>query len=331
MQTLQVIRTIRWIQALYSEETQQFFGAVRGMMSEPENTKFTGQIISVFLEMTRNNVRINNNPQALEVLEVFSLIGLANDDFINSMFESLVHKDGGHDMFRIFYSTISRPWYRMVSCVEPFETLTTPDELKGGKLPDDIISLEIRRSSQKPHRLADLSEAAKLLEAAYTTTARAYGKNGEMQLVVVKVDSGSSIRIDCRGADAVVKHLKEFIIEAWSKFRHKRPEEVMENNKAILSSLAVFQRIAVREKDKSLSREEAEQLRRKVLSSTLGLFERGALIIDIPDEEVVNNTELLQGFRPKLLEAPKEKPAMRTRKKSVKPRSKKAATRKRKR
>jgi hypothetical protein len=123
-------------------------------------------------------------------------------------------------------------------------------------------------------------------------------------LSIIKIESGLGIRIDCKGSENVILHLKEFILESWHKIRHKRSEEVIENNKALLSSLAVIDKINQREIEKSLSPEESEQLRRKVIKNVLGLFQYGALISEIPQEEKVDNTKLLSAFSSKLLEAP---------------------------
>ena len=41
------------------------------------------------------------------------------------------------------------------------------------------------------------------------------------------------------------------------------------------------------------------------MTSVSGLFECGALIAEIPPQETVENTELLDGFAPKLLPPPK--------------------------
>ena len=107
---------------------------------------------------------------------------------------------------------------------------------------------------------------------------RAYQIKDSSTLTIVKVDSGSSIRIDCKGLGEPIKHLKDLILEAWHKLRHKRAEEVSENSKAVLGSLAVIEKINARERDNSLSKEEAEQLRRTVITSVCGLFACGAAI-----------------------------------------------------
>ena len=55
-----------------------------------------------------------------------------------------------------------------------------------------------------------------------------------------------------------------------------------------------------------MSREQGEILKRRMIEETLGLFGSGALIIEIPQQEVLDNTRLLREFSTKLLMAPKE-------------------------
>jgi len=121
------------------------------------------------------------------------------------------------------------------------------------------------------------------------------------KLTLVKIESGSEIRIDLRGMENAIKHLKDFILEVWHKLRHKRVEEVIENNKAILTSIKTIQYIDDSKKNDSLTHEEAETFKHNIIKSTLGLFEHGAVIAEIPDKEVVDNTKLLESFSPKLL------------------------------
>ena len=166
-------------------------------------------------------------------------------------------------------------------------------------MPGDVLTLNIAPQSERA-AVSVLSRSTELLNDLYEATALAYHKKAE-GLLIVKVESGSSIRLDCKGLGDVVKHLKDFILEAWHKVRHKRPEEVIENNKALLSSLAIIDHINSCVSHHGLSPEEGEALRRRVVKDALGLFECGALIAEIPAAENVNNTRLLGGFSPKLL------------------------------
>lgn len=265
------------------------------------------RLLRAFTEMAKVSTAIEQNRDAVEVLSAFGLSKILDIEFLTGL--SLASMG-----FRSESSTEPKmfpvdSWRIMISCVEPLEALTIPKELKGEKVPEDILSFEIRYVENHKPTIADLSKATELLQQLYTAVARIYGKPTEERLAIVKVESGSSIRIDCKGVAELVKHLKDFFIEAWNKLRYKRAEEVAINNKAVLSTLAVMDEIDAREKKGSLAPEEAERIRKDMLHATFGLFERCALLSDIPERETVDNTRLLSSFNPKLLPAPEPKPA----------------------
>jgi hypothetical protein len=215
----------------------------------------------------------------------------------------------------------------MIGSVDPIETLTTPEEMRTLELPETFISFEIAGIGPMNTPLLRLAKATAFAEEAYEAVCRAYGTKDGQALALVKIESGSDIRIDCKGLGEPIKHLKELILEMWHKMRHKRAEEVVENNKAVLDSLAVFEQIKKRQQEGSLSAEEAEILRRSVVSSVCGLFECGALITEIPAQETVENTKLLEGFAPKRLMPPKADGASGKKKAARKKPARKKATR----
>ncbi|MCH8098115.1 MAG: hypothetical protein IID53_13675 [Proteobacteria bacterium] len=200
---------------------------------------------------------------------------------------------------------VDHAWWVMIGSADPIEKLTTPEEMLTPELPETFISFELVSIDQENTPLPRLAKATAFAEEAYETVCRAYKIEGSGTLAVVKVESGSSIRIDCKGLGEPIKHLKDLILEAWHKLRHKRAEEVLVNNEAVLGSLAAIEQINLRVADGSLSPEEAEKLRRTIIASVCGLFECGALIAEIPSQETVENTKLLDGFVPKLLPPPK--------------------------
>lgn len=332
MQTLTIIKTIRWIDSLIDTETKDIFMGLDPIRTDQKTdvpliailTKALHQIASAAAE-------IRKNPDAVEILKAFSLDIILDGDVMADLTSKVVMGDpndrGGNEYLKIIVPN----WKNMIACVDPIDLLNTPDELKRDEKRDDIISLEIRYREDRRVDLSDLSKVAGLLQKAYETVADIYGKSTKSRLSIIKMDSGSAIRIDCKGIGEVVKHLKDFYIEAWNKLRHKRAEEIIANNKAMLSSLAVMDRIATLEKDKSIGPEKAELLRRGVLDSTLGLFECGALLTEIPSQETVDNSLLLETFSPRLLEAPKEKSTLKpSRKRKAAKRSPKKIKRKKK-
>lgn len=323
MQTQKVVKTIRWIQSLIAtKELKNFLFA--------ENIEEISRSDFVFYiqEVGRISEIILQNAYAVEVLKNFGLGFLLDRAALSKRLSWLISPErvraggGTKEPQDVKEDPIFIAWQCMIGCVTPLENLTIPKELHGDKVPENILTMEIRSPIQRATSLPQFAKAVSLIEEVYESVVRVYRTEGNGSLTIIKVGSGSVIRIDCKGLGEPIKHLKDLIIEAWYKLRHKKAEKIIENNKAILSSLAIMDEIADRERDKILEREEAEQLRRKIITSVYGLFEYGTLIAEIPEKEMVQNAQLLlSSFIPKQL-APPKKPTV-----SSKPAKKKTGTR----
>ena len=310
MQTRTVINKIRWIRSLLSGELEEWLFP-HDSAAEPRRIGFT---IANIHDASRFAELVSRDPAAVQILRAFDLSSLAiREEFIKWL-TSLVSperesksktRDDSDEKVMSRGDLIAIAWRTMIGSVDPIEKLTTPEEMRTPELPETFISFELASIDAENTPLPRLTKATVFAEEAYETVCRAYQTEGSGTLAVVKVESGSSIRIDCKGLGEPIKHLKDLILEAWHKVRHKRAEEVLENNKAIFDSLAVIERINAGERDGALSGVEAEQLRRKIITSVCGLFECGALIAEIPSQETVENTKLLGNFVPKLLPPPK--------------------------
>ena len=306
MQTRTVINKIRWIRSQLPGELEEF------LFSEPSETDpISFDVFKLTSEVSRFAELVARDAAASEILRAFGMTPLLNRNefpqWIETVFISKTRRlrQSKEENETPPSDPIAIAWRSMIRSVDPIENLTTPEEMREPELPETFISFELASVAAQNTSLARLAKATDFADQAYETVCRIYETKGSPTLAVVKVDSGSSIRIDCKGLGEPIKHLKDLILEAWHKVRHKRVEEVLENNKAVLGSLAVMEKINARERDESLSREEAEQLRRKIMTSVFGLFECGALIAEIPSQETVENTELLGGFVPKRLPPPK--------------------------
>ena len=313
MQTRTVINKIRWIRAQLSDELEQW------LFLSTESEEGGSLPISTLFAMVHDSSRfaevVSRDAASLQILRAFGLGLLADREellvWLQGRFAGS-QRHGPRDDIEterphegLPRTGIIAAWETMISSVDAIEKLTTPEEMQTTELPETFISFELVSSATENTPLSRLAKATVFAEEAYETVCRAYQTNGARTLAVVKIDSGSNIRIDCKGLGEPVKHLKDLILEAWHKVRHKRAEEVLENNKAIFDSLAVIERINAGERDGALSGVEAEQLRRKIFTSVGGLFECGALIAEIPSQETVENTKLLGDFSPKLLPPPK--------------------------
>jgi hypothetical protein len=301
VQSQTVIRTIKWIEDTVGKSFFEYIDKLLGRISdEKDNVTPFRVFMQIGQEVGRFGIMLQRNNDAVQVLQSFKLSILAEPDKLIPLLSS--DASGGPDSrartHHVLHETLYGPWRLMTRSREPWEALTVPEELREAGPHNDIVTIEIRMSGERTMPLPNLVKVSEYLESLYLTIARSYGIEHEGQLEILKVESGSDIRLDCKGVVNVIVHLKESLIEIWNKFRHKRADELLENNRALLASLAVMDEISARERDKVIAREEAEQLRRAVVKASLGLFECGALISEIPDEEVVSNKNLLTGFSP---------------------------------
>ena len=305
MQTQELIRTIRWIESVVHPIEEFLFlgrGEVPGI-----------SVVSMFREVGKAMTLLSENANARkvrEVLEAFDLGVLVSPQAMDEYIQELRRREREQQKkeSNTLESNTVVAWRTMIGCVASIETLTTPQELRGDEVPGDIVTFEIRHPTQETTPIPQLARVVSLIEEAYESVSIAYSIKNIRPLTLVKVESGSGIRIDCKGLGEAIKHLKDLILEVWRMFRHKRPEVIIENNKAFLSSLEVMEKIAEGERNGTLGRELAEQSRRKIIVSVTGLLECGALISEIPEEETVHNTQLLSGFTPKQLLPPKGSP-----------------------
>lgn len=331
MQVLEVIRTLRWIQSLFAEETLDLLFNWEPARSQDGKREVSAlSILSATQDLASVSRAIRQNPHAVELLKAFNLEVLLDNTFIAKFgLEAVMAAED--NLIRKKLREIRPAWLTMIGCIHALDKLGTPRELRDEKLKAAIISLELRHRGRRKPNLPDLSRATGLLQELYAATARIYRMKSEGRLTILKVDSGETIRIDCKGVPDVVKHLRSFVTEAWYRIRHEKAEEVFANNRVMLSSLAAMREISAQESTGTFSPEESELLRRRAVNSVLGLFESGGLLVDIPAEERIDNIGLLESFMPKLLPAPEKKARAKRKKKkrrTSRKRASKARTRK---
>ncbi|UPL48753.1 hypothetical protein [Hymenobacter sublimis] len=294
MQTLTAIQTIEWIDSLFSLKVKEglFMGALRVQEDK------VSSVLEVTHELARLSSIISENKNAVRILKAFELTQLADISFGPKYAQAALTQKAGEPRNPTFL--LSNKWRVMITAAKVWKELTIPAELKITETNDSLISIELQFEEIAPPASV-LSKAINAIEELYESIRSAYQIEGNETLKIIKADSGSDVRIDLKGAGGVIKHLKDFFLEAWHKIRHKRAEEVVENNKALLSSLAVVQQIESLVSSGSITNEEGERLKYRIINSTISLFDSRALPGNIPINENVNNVKMLDRFSPKLL------------------------------
>jgi hypothetical protein len=287
MQTLRVIRTIQWIQSFFGEDTAgALFNEEILHKADEGDAQFLPQFITATHELAVASATLSQNPDAVKVLKAFDLEPLIDKAFVTNLALS-ASKDPGSVSSML--AMIIEPWKSMIACVGPLENLTTPEELRGRKNGQGVLSVVFNAKEKQIPTLTDLARVMALVQQSYTATTTTLGKTSCRHLQVLSVEVSPPACIDCKGDAEVVSQLRNFIIEAWYKLRNKGADELIENNQELLASFPIMDRLAAAENEGSLPTQQAEQLRKKILGGTLGMFVHGALITGIPQGE--NNSE----------------------------------------
>jgi hypothetical protein len=311
MQTKQVLEIIRRIEGKFSP-IYDALGKLQEALYRSTNARPPELALSVieisymfgdFIE------GIQSDTDSVRVLEAFQLgESLLKREFWFGVASSISQPEADRgrpfpESWNAVHAAIFRPYDRMVSCVKPLTTLTIPPDLLSDQH-EDVLAVNV---SDRPH--FDLKVLAKVIgevETLYDSVNRIFGRADAPLLQIVKIESGSSLRIDLKGLAETVKELKNAVLEIWSKHRHKKADEIIDQHRVVSSGIDVLTQIDVRVKKSELTNEDGVRLKRAIVQSTLGLFKTGALIDEIPPTEVVNNVKLLDGFAYRLLAAPRE-------------------------
>lgn len=279
MQTTKVIETVNWLESLIDSDTKEtlFGDALKGSSSTEQDN--LPRIIAATHELARVSSEINQNNAAQHVLKSFGLGQLIDKQFITNLAVTASKENGLKRVVAVLRPLIEK-WKAMIGCSKPLELLTVPEDMRNKWVEKNIISIELRSKGQHRPTLGELAKVCDLLDQAYALTADLFGHTHENEPVVVMLDGDTVIRIDCKGADAIIKPLREFINESWAKVRSKGLDDLLANSRELLAGLATMKKIAELEQDRRIAPESAEQLRRKMLGATLGLFARGGKIVE---------------------------------------------------
>jgi len=259
---------------------------------------------------------LQRDRDAAEVLRTFDLdILLDATNFIELAFTPVTSGHFNEPLAQISarfaYMTRSQPYWKL---------LATPAPLAKAEADHELLSIEIRTTEETP--LSSIGSITKHVQDLYSSVAKLRGCS-DSQLLVLKLESGSNIRIDCKGVAETVAEVRKLLLDLWRRIRFRKHSEVLATNEVLLSTLGVAEQLEEAKNSGALSAEEASMLKHKLLGSLSGIVESGALLTEIPREEIVDNTKLMAEFTPKRLPAP-ETPAEET----TKPKKKRTSKRK---
>lgn len=159
--------------------------------------------------------------------------------------------------------------------------------------------IEAPRRFSTPTRLATLLESLDLLYSACAVLEGAE-PNG---LSVVACDSGSDKTFELMGAAPVIEAVRALLVSVWDRVVFHREVPVPQRYRLAAESLPVLARVKDAQAEGSISPEQAELLRRRIVEGTGRFLAAGATIPDL-QERAYANPRTLMAPAPRLLAPP---------------------------
>jgi hypothetical protein len=266
------------------------------------DSETTASFLKGLVDLSKFAVDAKRHPYALEVLEAFDLGSLVTPSFEEQLRRAFATLHSTQEPLSTLLRELRVKYERMVACERALDLLTTPEILRQPDIIERIISVEIHYRPDRLISALDLSETIATLQNLYAAVATIAGTQTEGRLLIVKVESGSSIKIEFDGIfSEPVKMFKDLLLEFWTTYRHRKVEDLIQKNRAAESSLGIIDLIR---NNASLPPEQKQKLMDTVFKDTLDLYKGGVLPVGLPREEDVDNVKLLEQFSPRLLEGP---------------------------
>ena len=298
LQAIEVVKTIEWIDKQIPSNMRELVLSAKLMdlASARNASELTFQALMATHEWARVLPVLGDNKAAVEVLKAFGLSRLL-DDSAPVKFASLTlgaSKESIHE----YYSDLVSPYSRMLWTAKALVTLVVPTELQGNEVHPDVLSITIH--SEERIALTVLKDALAYLEAVYELLSELFTMPQD-RLVLVSIESGSPVSVNVKGSGEIVRELRLLFGDLWNRIRFKKQEEQIANNSVLVSSLDVMTTIDRKVKERALSPEAGEKIKRGLTKNMLGLINSHALPTEISEIEQVPNYLLLTNFRSKLL------------------------------
>jgi hypothetical protein len=311
MHAITFLQTADWVVQQFRPETIEFLfewgfhQAMRPNRDERMRAEANQQLIRCVYDVAKVRERIEANAEALQILSEFGLKQILDEEWTVRVLSSATRtseEDSGrpHELL----NQVSKSWSVFKQCIDPLSRLLTPTVIQNEKDFDEILTLEISVPGAVAGIPSDVIE--KLVEhtgGLYRAFCEITNSSRDA-LTLVYMVSGSQFRFDFKGLGEPIRALKEMFVELWQRIRHRKAEDLRSNSTAVTESLTALHQIELCRQNGVISDEDASRLRHTIVDDALGIFDRGALIREIPDVEQVENVTLIGEVQQKLLAAP---------------------------
>lgn len=170
-----------------------------------------------------------------------------------------------------------------------------PEALKGKSLLNLII-IENNKEFSSPERVINSIDS---ISKFYNVSATLENESSN-DLIILACDSGSDKSFDFLGLSKVMEHTKGIIFDIWDRVVFYRQNKMTQNLLVIAESLPVLDKINDSMTNGSISPEQAELMKRNIISGVQQFIEVGATIPELENQSSHKPKELLKP-EPKLL------------------------------
>ena len=303
MQITRFFRTVRWIRSQFTEQTEQFLLGRLGVERGDEDSLIS--ILAISHELASVRPKLQSHPDAPAVLDAFDMSSLLDPGFPAGLAKGFLEGPERSGLVRTpEMQLVILGWRTLCSCVDPIEQLTTPKEVIEEKDFDETLTIEQRCDPTVRIPLSWVVEVLGHVEDLYAVIGRILNVKETKPLRVIYTSAGSTVRFDLAGLGEPIKELKNLLVEAWLRLRHRKADKFRANAQAALEGIAVLDKLEKLRQKKSISQEDANNIRARLIKAVIGLFEKGALPREVAGVETVPNVNLITGFQPKMLPPP---------------------------
>jgi len=159
-----------------------------------------------------------------------------------------------------------------------------------------VILPEEGNEISSPERLIKVLESINLLYDAFAIIQNTSNND----LSVAAIDSGSDKSFDFLGAAKLMESIKELIIGLWDRVVFFREKKLSERLDLITKSLPIIEKIIEMEQSGNISPEQAEILKRNIVTAANNFISAGAIIPELTEYSTYNPRQLMTP-EPKLL------------------------------
>lgn len=152
-----------------------------------------------------------------------------------------------------------------------------------------IILPEDKNEMSSPERLIKVLESVNLFYTSFSIILNE--KNSDLS--VAAIDSGSDKSFDFLGAAKLMTAIKELIIGLWDRVVFHREKQLNERLDLIAKSLPIMEKISELEQKETISREQAEILKRNITTATNNFISAGAITPEFENYSVYNPRKLM--------------------------------------